>query len=236
MPAASCPIARHLLRLDQLALEALPVGDVDADQLDPSPRPVLDVAGIGEDRNALAAAREEVEIVAARVPALDRRPPERRGPRPLGHRVDLLERVAAQLLARVAEQPFRDVVHIEERALGRVDHEYAGRRAVDRAPVARLLLEQSLAELGLLREDVLAVRGLLLAQLLLTGLHEEVGDVEHALLELLAEEVEEPIGVRRIGCKLALQVFGEELREAHLDRQEARSREAGDEARGARAD
>src|SRR5262249_21355001 len=95
---------------------------------------------------------------------------------------------------------------------------------------ARLLLEQALAERGFLREDVLAVRGLLLAELLLTGLHEEVGDVEDALLELLAEEMEEAVGVRRVGCELALQVLGEQLAEAHLDREEARRRKARDEA------
>jgi hypothetical protein len=102
-------------------------------------------------------------------------------------------------------------------------------RAVDRAAVARLLLEESLPERGFLREDVLAVRGLLLAEPLLACLHEEVGDVQHALLELLAEEVEEAIGVRRVGCELALQVLGEELREAHLDREEPRCGEARDE-------
>src|SRR2546425_12363894 len=198
---------------------ALAVGDVDADELHPAARAVLDVARVGEHRDQLAAPGEQVEVVAARVPALERAAPEggRAGPLPRG--MEVLEGPPAELLASVAEQVLGHVVDVEERAGGRVHEEDAGRGAVDGAPVARLLLEQ-----------LLAVGGLLAAELVLARLHEEVGDVEHTLLELLREELAEPVRLRRIVGELALDVLGEQLREADLRGQEAGGGEARDEA------
>src|SRR6185503_13532154 len=100
------PDGGHLLGLDELALESLAVGDVDADELHPAPLPVLDVAGVGEHGDGLAAPREQMEIVAAGVAVLERRSPQRGGPAPLEGRMDLLEGAPRQLLARVAEQAF----------------------------------------------------------------------------------------------------------------------------------
>src|SRR5262249_51348555 len=61
---------RHLLGLDELALEALSVRDVDAYELDPAAVPVLDVAGVGEYRHGLAAAGGEKPVgTAPRGPA-----------------------------------------------------------------------------------------------------------------------------------------------------------------------
>ena len=153
------------------------------------------------------------------MPALERAAPEggRAGPLPRG--MEVLEGPPAELLASVAEQVLGHVVDVEERAGGRVHEEDAGRGAVDGAPVARLLLEQ-----------LLAVGGLLAAELVLARLHEEVGDVEHALLELLREELAEPVRLRRIVGELALDVLGEQLREADLRGQEAGGGEARDEA------
>src|SRR2546425_7639190 len=198
---------------------ALAVGDVDADELHPAAGAVLDVARVGEHRDQLAAPGEQVEVVAARVPAPERALPEGGRARPLPRGMEVLEGPPAELLAPVAEHALGHVVDVEERARGRVHEEDAGRGAVDGAPVARLLLEQ-----------LLAVGGLLAAELVLARLDEEVGDVEHTLLDLLCEELAEPVRLRRIVSELALDVLGEELREADLRGQEAGGGEARDEA------
>src|SRR3989449_6009362 len=49
------PDGRHLLRLDELALQALAIGDVDADELHPAAGAVLDVAPRGEHGDQPAA-------------------------------------------------------------------------------------------------------------------------------------------------------------------------------------
>src|SRR2546425_8627000 len=137
--------------------------------------------------------------------------------------MEVLEGPPAELLAPVAEQVLGHVVDVEERAGGRVHEEDAGGSAVDGAPVARLLLEQ-----------LLAVGGLLAAQLVLACLDEEVGDVEDALLELLREELAELVRLRRIVRELALDVLDEELGEADLRRQEAGGREAREDRKSTR--
>src|SRR5439155_1306807 len=192
------PDGRHLLGLDELALQALAIGDVDADELHPAARAVLDVARVGEHGDQLAPAGEEVEVVAARMPALERAAPEGGRAGALARGMEVLEGPPAELLAAVAEQALGHVVDVEERAGGRVHHEDAGRGAVDGPPVARLLLEQ-----------LLAVGGLLAAQLVLARLDEEVGDVQDAFLELLAEELAELVRLRRIVRELALDVLDE---------------------------
>src|SRR5207302_2262820 len=58
---------RHLLRLHELPFEPLPVREIHADELDPRAGAVLHVAGVHEHGNRYAVAREEVQIVAARV-------------------------------------------------------------------------------------------------------------------------------------------------------------------------
>src|SRR5207237_6068152 len=98
-PGRELPDRRHLLRLDELALEALAVGDVDADELDPAARSILDVARVREDRYRVAPTREEMEVVPARVSALQRGAPQRGRQRALAGGMDVAARPYEELLA-----------------------------------------------------------------------------------------------------------------------------------------
>ena len=153
-------------------------------------------------------AREEVQIVAARVAPVESHLPERRGARAVRMRMELAERPAHQDGAAASEQPLGHLVRPEDHAAGGVHHEDAGRGVIDRAPVGRLLLEE----------------------LLLACLDEEVRDVEHPGLEFLPEEREQVGHPLRLAGVLASQVLGEVIDEPHLRRQEPRGRKPTDEA------
>src|SRR5207245_5789470 len=100
----------HLLRMDWLALEPLAVRDVDADQLHPWAGAVFHVARVREHRDRLATAREQVQVVAARVAALESDLPEGRSTRPVGSRMELREGPADQHGAPVSQQALRHLV------------------------------------------------------------------------------------------------------------------------------
>ena len=114
----------------------------------------------------------------------------------------------SERLRKALTHRLRHLVGAEDDPAGGVDHEDAGRRAVDRTAIGRFLLEE----------------------LLLAGLDEEVRDVEHACLELLSEEGKQLGRSLRVAGVLAAEVLGEAVDEAHLGRQEARGRKAADEA------
>ena len=153
--------------------------------------------------------RKEFVVLAAfrPEPGLHDRPEFFVGARPLTRGVKLPEGKPRELRARIAEQPLGDVIPVEHGAV-RIHPEDAGRRPVDGAAIARLLLEE----------------------LLLPSLHEEVGDVEDALLELLGKQPHERRCSLAVVGVFALERLREELREAHLHRKESGRRETRDEA------
>jgi hypothetical protein len=199
---------RHLLRLHELRFEAALLRDVDADELDPVPAPVVDRTRAHVDGHQLGVGDEEVQVVAARAAARDRLVVERFAGGALGRRQEIGEAPADQLGARHPEHALGDRVRVDHAAFDGVGPQDARRRMVDRAPIAGFLVEQEL----------------------LAPLDEEVGDVEDPDLDLLDEQRGEARVALGVVHVQAPELRVEELGEPHLGRDEAGRRELADEA------
>src|SRR5262249_36774814 len=134
------PDRRHLLGLDQLPLEALPVRHVDVHELVPVTVAVVDEAGADEDRHQLARARAQMEVVRGRGALRLCAAQQRFRACLLGGGVEVGDRTTLEGGAVVAEQVLCGGVGREDAPVGGIRHEDAGGRVIERAAVAGPLL------------------------------------------------------------------------------------------------